>query len=718
MTVIAAQTGGAGGYGYNGAVGGNGADSTLTNVVSGSTVSGQTLTLTQNASGGAAGGTDSGPAGVAGNATSALTATNPGGGDLVGNSNAYGGMGGNSTSGTSSSGGTSTATINLSGSSNVQSNATACGVCALTGPVAAVGDALAIATGSASNSASVSAYAAAGHGPWSTLVGGATRARATGIAPSGGVSSKAETSGGLLGALLTSSSANVGSTDVSESRAGVGTPVPNFCEASGLQAVAFATGMPSNADATQAVNGNPVVASNFDIGGTSTMLGLVTLGGSDSSQSSSQATFAVNVSSFSGQDVKVGLINPVSVGNGFSQLHFQLGTQSSGTIVDKTFTSIAEALDYFDDNIIDLGAASSLGTGNNLGMSVTVVSSPGNSFYGSMLIGTANSGTPTPTPTPTPATIIQVTIQTNQPGVSFTVDGCNTYNSTKKFFWIAGSNHTISTTTPQSGGTGIQYLWTKWSDNGAISHTVAPTTNKTYTATFTKQYFLTMSAGAGGKVSPMSGWKNAGATVSLTATPTNNTMVSYSFTGWTGTGTGSFTGTTNPVSIVMGGPISETASFVQNPVQVKVQTNIAGPTFMVDDTSYTSTQTFSWQPGSSHTIATTSPQNGATGVRYVWTKWSDSGAISHTVSPTQNATYTATFTTQYFLTMSAGTGGKVTPASGWKNSGSAVKITATPSTGFTFSGWTGTGTGSFSGTTNPASITMGGRISETAAFTH
>ena len=137
-----------------------------------------------------------------------------------------------------------------------------------------------------------------------------------------------------------------------------------------------------------------------------------------------------------------------------------------------------------------------------------------------------------------------------------------------------------------------------------------------------------MTAGNGGTVTPVSGWKNAGSSVALTAKPTSNTLVSYSFTGWTGTGTGSFTGTTNPVAIVMGGPISETASFVQNPVNVTVQTNLAGLSFSVDGTIYTATQTFSWQPGSSHTIATTSPQNGATGVQYLWSKWSDSAGIS------------------------------------------------------------------------------------------
>jgi Divergent InlB B-repeat domain len=153
-------------------------------------------------------------------------------------------------------------------------------------------------------------------------------------------------------------------------------------------------------------------------------------------------------------------------------------------------------------------------------------------------------------------------------------------------------------------------------------------------------------------------------------------------------------------------------------VQVTVQTNPAGLAFSVDGTPYTSTQTFTWVPGSSHTIATTSPQNGATGVRYAWSSWTGGGAISHTVAPTTNKTYTANFNTQYFLTMAHGTGGSVSPASGWKNSGVAVSINAMPANGYHFTNWTGSGTGSFSGTTNPASITMSGPITETATFTH
>ena len=68
--------------------------------------------------------------------------------------------------------------------------------------------------------------------------------------------------------------------------------------------------------------------------------------------------------------------------------------------------------------------------------------------------------------------------------------------------------------------------------------------------------------------------------------------------------------------------------------------------------------------------------------------------------------------------MAHGTGGTVSPTSGWKGSGVAVSIRATPAANYHFTNWTGSGAGSFSGTTNPASITMGGPITETATFTH
>jgi len=164
------------------------------------------------------------------------------------------------------------------------------------------------------------------------------------------------------------------------------------------------------------------------------------------------------------------------------------------------------------------------------------------------------SPTPTPTPTPTP---IQVTVQTNPAGFSFTVDGTS-YSAAQTFSWTPGSSHTIATTSPQSDGTGgdsVRYAWANWSDSKGISHTVTPSKNTTYTAKFNKQYYLTMSAGVGGSVVPAGGWKNSGTTISISATPTSNTLKSYNFSGWTGVGTGSYSGANNPASITIVVPL-------------------------------------------------------------------------------------------------------------------------------------------------------------------
>src|SRR6266700_2468669 len=79
------------------------------------------------------------------------------------------------------------------------------------------------------------------------------------------------------------------------------------------------------------------------------------------------------------------------------------------------------------------------------------------------------SPTPTPTPTATPTPTVQVTIQTTPAGLAFIVDG-TTYSSTQTFSWASGSSHTIATTSPQSGGTGVRYVWTNWSGGGAMFH--------------------------------------------------------------------------------------------------------------------------------------------------------------------------------------------------------------------------------------------------------
>jgi hypothetical protein len=77
---------------------------------------------------------------------------------------------------------------------------------------------------------------------------------------------------------------------------------------------------------------------------------------------------------------------------------------------------------------------------------------------------------------------------------------------------------------------------------------------------------------------------------------------------------------------------------------------------------------------------------------------------------------TSTGSAIYSLTMTPGSGGTVSPSSGNYLTGNTVTITATPNTGFAFTGWTGVGTGSYTGMSNPANIVMNSNIIETASF--
>jgi hypothetical protein len=104
-------------------------------------------------------------------------------------------------------------------------------------------------------------------------------------------------------------------------------------------------------------------------------------------------------------------------------------------------------------------------------------------------------------------------------------------------------------------------------------------------------------------------------------------------------------------------------------------------------------------------------------VQDVWSGWSDSGAISHSITvPSTATTYTASFTTQYQLTTAANPtiGGTVTPASGnYYAAGTIVSLNATPNANYAFSNWTGS-------VANPSSaattVTMNAPQSVTANF--
>jgi uncharacterized repeat protein (TIGR02543 family) len=247
----------------------------------------------------------------------------------------------------------------------------------------------------------------------------------------------------------------------------------------------------------------------------------------------------------------------------------------------------------------------------------------------------------------------------------------------------------------------------------AIYNNTSASTSVSLTAT---QYQLTISASppAGGTVTPATGGPyNSGANVPITATPNSG----FQFASWSG---GVANSSSTSTTVTMNAAETVTANFTAL-TGITFQTNPAGLQFTVDGgAAQVAPQTLSLTQGI-HMIAVATTQPGGppfgSASQYVFTAWSDAGAASHsiTVGPAV-ATYTASFQTQYQLTISASpvAGATVTPASGnFYNSGSSVAIAATANPGYTFSGWTGTVANAASAST---SVTMGGPQTVVANF--
>jgi uncharacterized repeat protein (TIGR02543 family) len=127
--------------------------------------------------------------------------------------------------------------------------------------------------------------------------------------------------------------------------------------------------------------------------------------------------------------------------------------------------------------------------------------------------------------------------------------------------------------------------------------------------------------------------------------------------------------------------------------------------------SYTSPQTLSWRADSCQ-VAFDTPRSAGVGAQYAFSHWEDSSTSnprSITV-PGVDTTYTATFDTQYLLTVIGGPGGTV-GGGGYYTAGSSATPTATPDPGNLFGVWSGACSGSGSCT-----VTMDAAKSVTAAF--
>jgi len=112
----------------------------------------------------------------------------------------------------------------------------------------------------------------------------------------------------------------------------------------------------------------------------------------------------------------------------------------------------------------------------------------------------------------------------------------------------------------------------------------------------------------------------------------------------------------------------------------------------------------------SHVVSVDSVVQGPAGTRYV--------CSNSSITISSLGSHTFSYVTQYYLTISAdpSNAGTVSPGSGWYEKGKQVTISATANAGYVFKGWVGSGNGSYSGPSNPATVTMNAPITEVAKF--
>lgn len=161
---------------------------------------------------------------------------------------------------------------------------------------------------------------------------------------------------------------------------------------------------------------------------------------------------------------------------------------------------------------------------------------------------------------------------------------------------------------------------------------------------------------------------------------------------------------TAPLGIPLGQRIALSAGDIDGverlygftPTATTVTTTPAGLSIVVDGVTATGPQSFNWTPGSTHTIAVSSPQ-GPADPRYVFVRWSDGGDASHTITAAAGQTvFCAVFQAQHKLTAGVGSGAgtvaltPATAADGYYPDRQPVRVSATPATGSQFVRWTGT----------------------------
>jgi len=367
----------------------------------------------------------------------------------------------------------------------------------------------------------------------------------------------------------------------------------------------------------------------------------------------------------------------------------------------------------------------------------------------------------------------KITITSDPVGRDVIVEG-TTYTAPYEVWWDESTNLDVDVPDPQTIVAGQeQYIFNSWSDSGAKSHSIFVALSATHTAYLDHQYYLTVNSGCGDPQG--GGWYNEGATATISVVspcPPGATDTQYVFNGWAGDWVGLLPTAEiimdRPKTVIAlwatqyyltvnsrcGDPQGEGWYDSGATVMFSVPTPCAGTTgtryvfdgwtvdsiatnpsatilmnapktvtaswrtqhYLTVTSDYGSPQGAGWYDSDAivtFSVTTPSPP-GATTTRYIFGAWTgDSTATTASAAVTMDApkTVTATWTTQYYLTVISDRGDST--GSGWYNAGAFAPFSVTTPVGdYEFSGWTGDSTASSS----TATITMDAPKTVTATW--
>ena len=318
----------------------------------------------------------------------------------------------------------------------------------------------------------------------------------------------------------------------------------------------------------------------------------------------------------------------------------------------------------------------------------------------------------------------QITVASAPAGRTVTV---NAVPQTAPYaFWCdAAAQANLSAPSPQTVSPTSQYRYNGWSDGGAQTHAITCDQSRTVTAFFVLQYQVTIQTNPTGRSVDVAGTTQTGPYVfwcDNTSSVTINAPgpqavgpgIQYRYDSWSDLGPQTH-------SITCTGTMTITANFVRQ-YQVTIASIPSGRTITVIGVPQTAPYANWYDEFTNIGLLVPSPQGVGSTTRYSFSAWDDGN-----VNPTRNVvadaskTYTAIFTTEYFLTMASSPGTSATPGSGWHPEGDIVSIsTSAPAPGLTdryvFAGWTGDPVTLPSAQTT--TITMDGPKSITATWSH